>query len=435
MSESEFAFVSSIYTLGGLFGALSAGPFSSRFGKLRSMRIATFTSIVGSCLEALASHVSILAIGRLLAGVGAGVSLVVVPVYISEVAPPQSKGLFGAATQIAVNLGILLTLICGYIFGSGPEWRIALAVGASFAAMQAIFLCAVSESPAWIAVNRDPKTAVSLLRRIRGKDIDLVEEIRNWTVGAPKTLADESDNLLDNEASFRYGTTSSRNHTLGTTETAVQVGFLEVIHNRRYRPALIAVIGVMMAQQLTGINSVMMYSVELMSDIFPTTSTLLTIMLSLINFVATILCAPLPDKLGRKPALLLSISGMGFSSLALAFSMLFSIKTLSAVSAMCFAASFGVGIGAIPFILVCELVSQEAASSTQGWGVASNWIASFMVAQFCPMVNDALNARLGGTGWVYFIFAVLALISGLFVIWRVPETRGRKSADEVWDRS
>jgi sugar porter (SP) family MFS transporter len=429
MSESEFAFVSSIFTLGGLFGALSAGPVSTGFGRLPSMRIATSASIVGSLLEALASHVSMLVIGRVLAGVGAGVSLVVVPLYVSEVAPPQSKGLFGTATQIAVNLGILLTLLLGYIFGGGPEWRIVLAVGAGIGAVQGIFLCAVSESPTWTAANRDPGTAVGLLQRIRGKDFDIVEEIQNWNGVVPKSLADELDSLLDDEESFRYGTTASNDHTKNTQ----QIGFLEVVRSPLYRPALIAVVGVMMAQQLTGINSVMMYSVELMSNLFPTSAGLLSILLSLINFVATILCAPLPDKLGRKPTLLLSISGMGLSSLALALSMLFNLKVLSAISAICFVASFGVGVGAIPFILASELVDQEASSATQGWGLASNWIATFSIAQFCPMINDALNAHFGGTGWVYFIFTALALVSGLFVVLRVPETKGRKNADEVWD--
>ena len=430
MSESEFAFVSSIFTLGGLLGALSAGPLSTTFGRLLSMRIATLASIVGSCLETLASHVASLVVGRFLAGVGAGISLVVVPLYISEIAPPQSKGLFGAATQIAVNLGILMTLISGFVFGSGPEWRMAIAVGAGLAVVQGILLCGVSESPAWIAANKDPETAALILKRLRGTDVNLIEEIQNWNAVIPKTFADELDGLLDVEESIRYEATPSSEH----FQKPQNIGFLEVVREPRYRPALIAVVGVMMAQQFTGINSVMMYSVELMSNIFPTTSTLLTIMLSLINFLTTILCAPLPDKLGRRPALLLSISGMGFSSLALAFSMLFNIKILSAVSAIFFVASFGVGIGAIPFILASELVDQEASFATQGWGLASNWIATFSIAQFCPMINDALNARLGGTGWVYFVFAALALISGLFVVWGVPETRGRRNADEVWER-
>jgi MFS family permease len=430
MSEPEFAFVSSIFTLGGFLGALSGGPISTRYGRLLTMRVATFASILGSCFEAFASHLSVIAIGRVLSGAGAGLSLVVVPLYISEIAPPESKGLFGATTQIAVNSGILFTLILGSFFSEGSEWRIILAAGAGIAIFQGFALIFVSESPAWLALHKDSETAVRLLQRIRGKGVDVQAEIQGWNMN--KEACDgELEALLDHDDLLpRHSTSPSKPDTNPTP----QIGFLEVVRNPLYRPALIAVIGIMLAQQLTGINSVMMYSVTLLSSLFPTTSTLLTILLSLINLLLTILCAPLPDLLGRKPTLLLSISGMGLSALSLAFAMLFNIKILTGISALGFVAAFGMGLGAIPFILASELVDPEASAPTQSWGLAVNWMATFAVAQFCPMANEGLNRRFGGAGWVFFVFAALALLSAGFVVWWVPETRGKMSADEVWDR-
>jgi hypothetical protein len=85
-------------------------------------------------------------------------------------------------------------------------------------------------------------------------------------------------------------------------------------------------------------------------------------------------------------------------------------------------------------ILASELVDREASAATQSWALAANWIAIFAVAQFCPLVNEALNARLGGSGWVFFVFAAIAGLSVVFVVWRVPETKGKKNADEVWGR-
>jgi len=186
-----------------------------------------------------------------------------------------------------------------------------------------------------------------------------------------------------------------------------------------------------MAQQLCGVNSVMMYSVSVLSELFPSSAALLTILISVVNFVATILCAPLGDKLGRKPCLLLSITGMGCSSLALAFSILFKIKVLSALSILFFIGSFAIGLGPIPFLLSSELVGQEAKGAAQSWALGANWIATFLVAQFFPIINTAL----GGRGRAYFMFAIFALISALFVLWRVPETKGKKDADEVWGRT
>lgn len=427
MSEPEFAFVSSILTLGGLLGALSVGPVTSRSGRLPTMRIATIASILGGCLKALASSLSVLILGRFLSGIDAGLSLVLVPLYISEIAPPECKGLFGASTQIAINIGIFLALLLGYFFGESWKWRIILAAGAGIAALQGFALCFVLESPAWIAMYRDHGAAVRLLQHIRGHAVDLDAEIQAWNI--PQETGDpEFETLLSEQ---QYGTTSinpEAKHTL-------QIDFLEVAVNPLYRRALIAVIGLMLTQQLTGINAVTMYSVTLLSSLLPTTSILLTILLSLVNLLITILCAPLPDILGRKPTLLLSTSGMGLSSLSLAFSMLFNRKLLSALSTLLFVASFGVGIGAIPLMLASELVDREASAATQSWALAANWIAIFTVAQFCPLVNEALNARFGGSGWVFFVFAAIAGLAVVFVVCLVPETKGKKNADEVWVRT
>ena len=83
----------------------------------------------------------------------------------------------------------------------------------------------------------------------------------------------------------------------------------------------------------------------------------------------------------------------------------------------------------MPFILANELVGPEAVGATQSWALAANWIATFLVSQFFPVVNEAL-----GRGKVYFVFAGVAVLAGGFVAWWVPETRGKSGADEVWGR-
>src|SRR5437762_12076635 len=116
---------------------------------------------------------------------------------------------------------------------------------------------------------------------------------------------------------------------------------------------------------------------------------------------------------------------MGSMSMALALSILLAIPVLSGISALLFVASFAVGLGPVPFILASELVGQEAVGATQSWALAANYAATFIVALFFPIVNRALNDALGGAGWVYFIFAAMAVISAIFVSWRVPETLGK----------
>jgi len=429
MSEAQFAALSSMFVVGGLAGALFAGPVSTAYGRLLSMRITSLLFIVGSALETMAATVPIMSIGRFLAGIGAGASTVVVPLYISEVAPPRERGLFGTMTQVMINTGILFTQTLGYYLSRGSLWRIILGVGTGLGLLQGIGLFFVPESPSWMAAHRDAQRAVKTLQRIRGQGHSIAEEIEDWDVS--QATPEEQTLLRDPESVSRRGSTTSK----ASQKSIQHVGFFGVVRDPLYQPAIIAVIGIMFAQQFCGVNSIMMYSVSLLSGVLPMSSSLLTILVSVMNLVATIACAPLADKIGRKACLLLSISGMGSMAFCLALSLRWETKILSAIAVLLFVAFFATGLGPVPFMMASELVGQEAVGATQSWCLASNYVFTYIVAQFFPIVNAWLNQRFGGVGWAYFIFAGFALVSFLFVSWRVPETKGKKDPDEVWGRT
>ena len=172
-----------------------------------------------------------------------------------------------------------------------------------------------------------------------------------------------------------------------------------------------------------------MYGVSLLADLLKSNSALLNIFVSILNIVVTLGCAPLADILGRKFCILGSIAGMGISSVFLAIGIRQLIPILSAIAVLLFVGSFGFGLGPVPFILSSELVGPEAVGATQSWALAANWIATFIVAQFFPMVNEKL-----GKGVVYFLFAGIAALFFAFISWWVPETKGKKDIDEVWGR-
>lgn len=418
MNPAQFGLVSSIYTLGGLLGALLAGPISTKYGRLFALRATTAFFILGPVAETLAPSIPVLSVGRLLSGVGSGAAIVVGPIYISEIAPPDKKGLFGAFTQIMTNVGILLTQSLGFFLSRDSMWRIILAIAGIVGTVELLGLFFVPESPTWLAGHQHPNLARKVLQRIRGKDADIGEESRAWKVGtAPEDSSAEEQSLLTPPS----GNIPPRNP---------PVSIVGAVMNPTHRPAIIAVVGVMIAQQFTGINSIVMYSVSLLQSILPTTAALLAVIISALNLVVTLACAPLPDKIGRKRCLMLSITGMGFSSILLALGISFGQKAISAIATLLFVACFAVGLGPVPFILASELAGPEAVGATQSWALASNWIATFVVAQFFPVLNDALGSR----GRIYWIFAAMSALLGAFIFWWVPETKGRANADEVWGR-
>ncbi|CRG86165.1 putative metabolite transport protein YBR241C [Talaromyces islandicus] len=416
MNASQFGLVSSIYTLGGFFGALLSGPLATRSGRRLTLRITTAFFALGSIAEALSPNIGILSIGRFLSGIGAGASIVVGPIFVSEIAPPQSRGFFGAFTQVMTNVGILLTQTLGYFLSRDSLWRNILGVGAALGIAEFFGLLLVPESPVWLAEHQRTNQALQVLQRIRGKEADIEEEVRAWKA----TLSTENG-------------TGEEESLLSQQHTAPQnppVTILTVAMDEKYRPAIIAVVIAMLAQQFTGVNSIIMYSVSLLQSTLPTAAPLLAVIISAINLVVTLACSPLPDKIGRKRCLLLSIIGMGSASVLLAIGISVGQKVVSALASLFFVASFAVGLGPVPFILASELVGPEAVGATQSWALSANWIATFIVAQFFPVLNEAL-----GGGKIYWIFAALSAFFGFLIYLRVPETQGKSSVDEVWGRT
>lgn len=431
MNPTQFGLVSSFFTLGGLLGALSAGPFGAKHGRLRTMLYNTAFFTLGPILEALAPNIGTLTLGRFVSGLGAGAAVVIVPLYISETAPPTSKGFFGAFTQIMTNVGILIAQVLGYFLSKGSLWRVILGVGGMFGALQAVgLLLGGQESPRWMADHGKPSGARKALRKLRGEEVDIEEEVEGWG-----TNADEEQNEDEEEAlmSAQDQPESNRhtNNTSSTTKSAAKetLTIFTILRDPTSRPALIAVMAVMIGQQLCGINSIVMYGVSLLADLLASNSALLNIFVAVLNIIVTTASAPLVDKLGRKPCLLASIAGMGTSSLLLAIGITRHLPVLSGVAVLLFVSSFGLGLGPIPFILSSELVGPEAVGATQSWALAANWIATFVVAQFFPIVSETL-----GKGEVYYLFAGIAVVFGIFVVWFVPETKGKTNADEVWGR-
>lgn len=423
MTSAEFGLVQSIFTLGGLIGALTAGPMSSKRGRLFTMRLNTVPIVLGPLVEAFAPSVALMSVGRLLAGIGAGASLVVVPIYISEVAPSESKGFYGSFTQIMTNVGIFLAQGVGYFLSHDSMWRIILGTAGFIGLLHTAQLFFAVESPRWLAERGRSRECKEALHRIRGTDDGLDEEIGSWGIASGKASVEGEES----ETQGLLSPSQEQNNVPDTHDN--ELGFLGVARNPRYRRAVLAVILVMAAQQLTGINSIIMYGVSLLSGLLSSSSALLNILVSLLNIVATTAFAPLTDnpRLGRKGCLLLSIAGMGISSILLGIGIRTSTKALAAVCVLTFVTSFALGLGPVPFMLASEFVDSKGVGATQSWALGGNWIATFIVAQFFPFVNEKLPK-----GVVYFGFCGMAVLFFISVWWYVPETRGKKGMADVW---
>lgn len=412
MTSGQWSLVQSIFTIGGLFGACFSGFVATKYGRLFAIKWLTFFLGMGPIAEALANKMWVLTMGRALSGLGAGAATVVCPIYISEVAPPDRRGLFGAFTQVQINSGILLAQFLGYFLSKNTKWRWIPATAGFIAAVTFIGLMLAPETPKWLAANHRLRMARGMLQRIRGKNVDIREEMEQWEMSGEA----EEESLLGPPRGPRPPKKAGKS-------------VLDVVRVSTYRRAVIAVTGTMIAQQLCGINAVVMYSVAILGQIMPTRAALITVIVSAINVIVCVLSSPLPDKIGRKTCLLMSISGMGSASIMLAIGLEKDIQYLTIIGLGIFVCSFGIGLGPVPFLLPSELVGPEAVGAVSSLALAGNWLSTFMVAQFFPMLNAAMPE-----GRVWWVFVGIAGFFGIFVAIFVPESKGKASPDEVWGR-
>jgi MFS family permease len=181
MNPTELGLVSSIFTLGGFIGALGAGPISATKGRVRAMQLTAVFFTIGPIFEALAPSIPVLSLGRFISGLGAGASVVVVPIFVSEIAPPAERGFFGSFTQVMVNMGIFVTQLLGYFLSYGQMWRVVLAVGGGIGLALGLGLFTICESPKWLATHSGKvRQARDILQRIRGDKFDVEDELNSW---------------------------------------------------------------------------------------------------------------------------------------------------------------------------------------------------------------------------------------------------------------
>src|SRR5580693_4429943 len=157
--------VVSIVLIGAMAGGLVGGAVADKIGRRATLVWAGAIFIVGSVLAPLSPNVATLIIARAIIGIGIGFTSVTAPVYVSELAPPQSRGMLIGLYQFALTLGIVLANLAGYWLAAQQAWRLMFGI----AVVPTIFFLAivltVPESPRWLVAHGQLKEAEAVLHR------------------------------------------------------------------------------------------------------------------------------------------------------------------------------------------------------------------------------------------------------------------------------
>ncbi|KAG0503622.1 hypothetical protein HPP92_003694 [Vanilla planifolia] len=394
-------FTSSLY-LAALVAALLASTMTRVFGRRISMLIGGTTFLAGALLNLSAQNLLMLILGRIFLGFGVGFANQSVPLYLSEMAPPERRGMLNVAFQQMITIGILVANLINYFTAQikgGFGWRISLGLAVVPAAIITIGSILLPDTPNSLVERGKEEEAKAMLRRIRG--VPNVDE--------------EFDDLV----------AASRE------SKAVQHPWRNML-NRRYRPQLVMGFLLPLFQQLTGINVVMFYAPELFKIVgFSGNASLMSAVITgTVNVVATFVSVGTVDRYGRRFWLLQGGLQMLASQIAVGTMIASQFGTtgtgsfpraqaIALVGCICvYVSGFAWSWGPLGWLVPSEIYPLEIRSAGQSITVAVNMATTFLVAQI--FMTMLCHLKFG----LFFFFSACLVVMLVFVYFFLPETKG-----------
>jgi len=262
-----------------------------------------------------------------------------------------------------------------------------------------ILLMFVPETPRYLVMKGKEDKALKVLKKISGE------------ITAPVILKEIKDTL--NERSIPW----------------LSYGFLVIF------------IGIMLSvfQQFVGINVVLYYAGNIFRNMGNSndSSMIQTIIVGIVNLVFTVLAIFTVDRFGRKPLMIIGGVGMALSMFALGLSFYFGkLGIVALIFMLTYTAAFAMSWGPVTWVLLSEIFPNSVRSA-MSIAVAAQWLANLIVSWTFPMLNDniALTTRFNH-GFAYWIYAIMGVLSALFIWKLVPETKGKtlEEIEKIWKK-
>ncbi|MEJ7558020.1 MAG: sugar porter family MFS transporter [Pedobacter sp.] len=403
-------FVSSAL-VGCIVGVAFSGDLSDRLGRKKLLFFSAFLFLISAVGCALVHSLTWLITFRLIGGVGVGIASIVVPLYLSEIAPASIRGRLVTCYQLAITVGILLAYITNSLLLSHSEssigsvttslfdlvyvsevWRGMFSIGTILAILFLIGLFFVPESPRWLMRKGQVSEGLLILKKINNN-----EEVPVNQAGS---------GLEDNDS-----------------------GSYKELFSPRLRKALLLGILLPLFSQLSGINAIIYYGPSILNDagIALSNSFLGQIIFGVANLVFTFIAIWKVDDWGRRPLYIVGTLGATISLVitGVFFYLGMTTSIFLIISMTLFLACFAFSIGPLKFVVASEIFPTKIRGKAMGVSIMVMWVADTIMGQLTPVLLREAGSAV--TFWVFGFFCMIAFIT---VYKLLPETKG-KSLEEI----
>lgn len=395
-TTAQWSLAVAAFCFGGPFGANFAGQLAETRGRRGALLICTWIFLLGGSIQTGAVNMTMIIVSRLIIGLASGISTVIVPIYLGELAPPTLRGTLGTLTQFALVVGILVSDFFAFPFANLEKWRVLFSVTVIVSFLQ--LLCApwLLESPRWLLSRKpDSRKARYIIKKLRGL---------------------RYDHEVETEVDHFLSASNSQDVTHG--EKHQTMGFGDMIADKNIRLLVVSCFVLQSVQQLCGINAVFYYSTSFFEGIIPN-PLIGTTMVAAVNVLATYAALLLMDSCGRRTLLLWSTAGMLFSCVVIVASLLGYFSNITALIAVnVYVIFFEIGLGPIPWLIVAEMFDAKYVATAMSSSSQINWFFNFVVGLAFPYINKYLGP------YSFAPFATVLFLGFLFTAIFLPETQG-----------
>ncbi|KAH9827709.1 general substrate transporter [Teratosphaeria destructans] len=403
------ALVVAIYEVGCLFGALAMVAYGDKIGRRRAVLLGASIMIIGAILQTSSYGLAQLIVGRIVTGIGNGMSTSNIPVWQSEMAPPKIRGFLVLFEGALITGGIVVSYWLNYGFWfvtshGSLQWRFPIGFQMLFGLLLIFGVLLFPESPRWLLKHGKEEDAAEIMGWLHEcspedpqvrSDIDEINELNAATQGQKLTWGEFFGN-------------KDRNMNLWRASAAC---------------------GSQAMQQISGINLVTYYATTVFEDSLGfdgTLSRFMTAWLGTEYFLSACLALFIVDRLGRRFLMMSCAAGMAGCLLIIGACLSYANKSnkgpayAATVFIFVYDSFFAIGWLGVTWLYPAEVTPIRTRAEAAGFATATNWIFNYLVVQLAPIMINTISWK------TYFVFFCFNIAFVPIVYFFLPETNGYK---------